>query len=384
MKPVEIKRDRIEQLDIIRGFALFGVLLVNLTMIDETLFSRQSSPFAYENLLERLFAILLDIFATGKFYSLFAILFGIGSVIFMQKFETDQEGVRFYKKRLFILFVIGIFHLVFVWYGDILHVYAIAGFIMMSKRHLTAKHLFIWSIVSFAISTVLFSTMMGDGQVTPEINTIVENSLVVYRQSNYLEFLKYRMTWELPVILINLIIVLPKIFALFFLGAAIGKINVFQKSTVMKGYLNKTFKFSLIASVVFSSSYMIFSSGVLGNNMLGISVVFSELLTISGALFYGSVIMLLTSKNGFLKKMRPLASVGKMALTNYLAQTIFFTTLLYGYGVGLFQKLPIWSYLPLALVFFVCQMVISSIWLRRYKQGPVEFIWRKFTYRQIR
>ena len=363
---------------------MFGVLLVNLTMIDETLFSHQSSPFVYENLFERFFALLLHVFATGKFYSLFAILFGMGAILFMKKFEVERDGHVFFRRRLLTLLILGVCHLIFIWYGDILHVYAIAGFLMLSKRHLDAKRLLTWSLITFLLSTVLFSLLTSGTTVSPEINAVIENSIQMYKQSRYLELVSYRVTWEIPMILINLVIVLPKILSLFFLGAALGKLDVFQNTVKMRGYISKTFKATLVASILFACGYMLFSSGLIGSRMNSLSIVFDELLTVSGSILYASAILVLSRNETFLKRIRPLASVGRMALSNYLAQTVFFTTLLYGYGGGLFHQLPFWSYLPIAFAFFMLQMGFSALWLKKFKQGPVEFLWRKFTYRQTR
>lgn len=381
VKP-EIKR--IEQIDIIRGFALFGVLLVNLTMIDETLFSHQSSPFVYSNFFERMFSLLLHIFATGKFYTLFAILFGMGSILFMNRFESDSDGVRRYKRRLLVLLMLGLFHLVFVWYGDILHVYAIAGFLMLSKRKLSAGQLLRWAMVAFAFSTLMFSLLSGSENTTPEMIKIIEQSVQAYTQNDYLSMIRYRVTWELPMILINLVIVLPKILSLFFLGAGLAKMDVFGQSNTTRHRVEQVFKSALVASIIFACGYMIVSSGIIGTDQYAFTTVFEELLTISGALFYASTLLIIMQRPNGLKKLKFLSAVGRMSLTNYLMQTLFFTTLLYGYGGGLFHKLPYWSYFPIAVAFFMMQVLYSNWWLRKFKTGPVEYVTRKLTYPQIR
>lgn len=381
VKPVN---KRIEQMDIIRGFALFGVLLVNLTMIDETLFSHQSSPFVYSNLFERMFSLLLHIFATGKFYTLFAILFGMGTIIFINRFESDLVGAKCYKRRLLVLLVLGLFHLVFVWYGDILHVYAIAGFLMLSKRNLSAGQLLRWSMVAFAFSTLMFSLLSGTENTTPEMLKIIEQSIQAYIQNDYLSMVKYRVTWELPMILINLVIVLPKILSLFFLGAGLAKLDVFDQSSTTRHQIDQVFKGALIASIIFACGYMIISSGIIGTYHYAFTMVFEELLTISGALFYSTALIVVMRRPNGLKKLKFLSAVGRMSLTNYLMQTLFFTTLLYGYGGGLFHKLPYWSYLPISAAFFLIQVLLSSWWLRRFKTGPVEYVTRKLTYPRTR
>lgn len=381
MDAIKPEKQRIEQLDIIRGFALFGVLLVNLTMIDETLFSYQSSPFVYEHLPERLSSLVLHVFATGKFYTIFAILFGMGAIFFMNRFESEREGAKRFRKRLLVLLLIGIGHLVFVWYGDILHVYAIAGFLMLPKRHLSARRLIGWSIFAFAMSTILFTLLAGPQKPTPEMIEITRQSIEAYTQSGYLDMVRYRVVWELPMILINMIIVLPKILSLFFFGAALAKLDVFGRTVEANRRIELLFKGSLLISTILACSYMITSSGVLGVAVQRLATIFEELLTVSGALFYSSTIILILRHPSSIKRMRLFAYVGRMSLSNYLMQTIFFTTLLYGYGGGMFHKIPYWSYLPIALIFFILQSIISSLWLKKFKVGPVEYLTRAIIYR---
>lgn len=192
---------------------------------------------------------------------------------------------------------------------------------------------------------------------------------------------KYRVSWELPMILINLVIVLPKILALFFLGAGLAKMDVFGQIVEAKRRVDLMFKGSFLISILFACGYMISSSGVMGMTMQKSATIFDELLTISGALFYSSAIILILRHPISSKRMRIFAHVGRMSLTNYLVQTVCFTTLLYGYGGGMFHKFPYWSYFPVAVVFFIFQAICSSLWLKKFKVGPVEYLTRAFIYR---
>ncbi|HSN65600.1 MAG TPA: DUF418 domain-containing protein, partial [Fusibacter sp.] len=106
--------------------------------------------------------------------------------------------------------------------------------------------------------------------------------------------------------------------------------------------------------------------------------------TISGALLYATSLILLYQSAHFRKIVSPLQFSGKMALTNYLVQTICFTTLFYGYGAGLYGKLPNWAYFPIAVAFYLIQIGLSKWWLSHHTLGPMEKVWRKFTYAQSR
>ena len=135
--PIE-KKKRVEQIDVIRGFALMGVLLVNMTMIDGTLFSSVDPGLEGINLI---FQKAIHFFAVGKFYTLFSMLFGLGFYYFMKKDEGERIGKKLYKRRLMALFCFGLLHLIFVWHGDILHVYALVGICLMLNTNTSSAKL---------------------------------------------------------------------------------------------------------------------------------------------------------------------------------------------------------------------------------------------------
>ena len=189
--------NRVVEIDIIRGFALFGVLLVNMTMIDTTLYSNVSSPFDLVNPLARFSALMIHLFAVGKFYTLFSILFGLGFFYFMNKSEVSGHVFR---RRLIALFFFGILHLVLVWYGDILHVYAITGAVLLNSRNRSSKSLLKTAILLFILSTLMFAWFKGSGGTQVDMSAAILDAENAYTQSSYITMLQYRVTRELPMI----------------------------------------------------------------------------------------------------------------------------------------------------------------------------------------
>ncbi|OJV66675.1 MAG: hypothetical protein BGO41_04435 [Clostridiales bacterium 38-18] len=370
------KNNRIIELDIIRGFALFGVLLVNLTMIDATLYTDVASSLSHSFSMS---LWLIETLAVGKFYTLFSILFGIGFYYFVFKGSTAPDAstllqnTQLFKRRLVLLLFMGILHLIFVWYGDILHVYAITGFFLIGKRDNKARTLIQTGLLWWLCSVVIFAFLSSMPSASNE--SVAKAALVAYQSSSYLEMLLYRVTHELPLILTNLAIVPVRIYGLFLLGYGIAKSGLLSH---LERHLTVIKKLCLVFGLLFI--------GVsIGENLFSnafVQSLFKELSTLIGATFYASSLILLDQTRWTRKIIRPLAGLGQMAVTNYLMQTICFTFIYYGYGLAMFQKFEPANYWYFAFGFILIQLLLSNVWLKYHRFGPVEWVWRRLTYRQ--
>ncbi len=359
-------KKRILIIDQIRGFAMFGVLLVNLTMMENPF---QLNAVATTGTVNIFFEKLIDVLAVGKFYSMFAILFGLGFYLFM---ENKGDEVHFFKKRLKVLFVFGLLHLIFGWSGDILHVYAIGGFFLISKREMTAQALIKRSMILFLFSVVLITVLL---MVSTGIEPTAVPTLSTFDQTQYLSVVSNRIINEFPIVFSNLFIVLPRIISLFYLGYAIGKMGVFSNIQDHLPLIKKVFK---NAGILF---LLLIIVRITFKNVYLIHILAKEFSTLLGALTYGTGLILMGINHKLSKMLTMLTAAGKMALTNYLVQTLFWTTLLYGYGGDLGGKIPYAMFLPLALLFYGFQIFVCNFWMQRFKQGPMETVWRFFTYR---
>ena len=372
--PIE-KKKRVEQIDVIRGFALMGVLLVNMTMIDGTLFSSVDPGLEGINLI---FQKAIHFFAVGKFYTLFSMLFGLGFYYFMKKDEGERIGKKLYKRRLMALFCFGLLHLIFVWHGDILHVYALVGICLMLNTNTSSAKLLKTAIFLFILSTALMVLLQsGSGGASSAYGNIIRETTEIYTKGSYLEVVTYRVTHELPLIAMNFLFVLPKILCLFLLGYAVGKIQLFDH---LEEHLSGIKRVWVTTGVLFILIGLLLQVDSLHLLKINVIALLDEVSTVAGALFYATSLILLYRFKIGKRLLTPLKYAGQMALTNYLVQTVVMTFFFYGYGFGQFEKLSYWTYLPMMLALYGAQLVASTLWMRHHRFGPMEKLWRTLTY----
>ena len=352
-----------------------GVLLVNMTMIDGTLFSGAEY---IDGGLSALVQKGIHLFAVGKFYSLFSMLFGLGFYYFMNKDDGTLVKKPLFKRRLAALFVFGLLHLIFVWNGDILHVYALTGLFLLFNTETSPQKLVKMALLLFVVSTAMFVLLQSGSDSDINVyDKVIKEATNVYSKGSYLEVVTYRVTKELPLIAINFLFVLPKILSLFFLGYAIGKKQIFNALDAHKKLIHRTWLLTGLLSLTTGAATTLDFVMSMDFNMV---ILLDEVLTVTGALFYAtSLIKLYDTKIGK-RLLTPLKYAGQMALTNYLTQTIVMSVFFYGYGFGQFEKLPYWSYIPMMLTLYGIQLIISSYWMKRHRFGPMEKVWRTLTY----
>lgn len=365
-------KKRVDEIDIIRGFALFGVLLVNLTMIDATQFSMGNIPYSNLSGLEYISAWAIRLLAQGKFYTIFSFLFGLGFYYFLGKENSDVAMNRF-SKRLYALLCLGILHTVFIWYGDILHVYALAGFFLIKSKNKSDFVLLRNMILLFVFSTTLIVLASQFGG--SEMSEMASDALIAYQQNSYSKMVTYRIQNEVPIGIFNLIVVIPKVLVLFYAGYYVGRKGWFDH---LEAQRKRIIKYCVISGSIFGISLIMILVLSHLDSLIGYKglIIFEELSTLGGSVFYMTIILLMAQKEKLKKMLMPLSNLGKMALTNYLIQTIFWTSVVNGYGLGYFGQIPYYAYFPLALGFIATQIVISNLWLSKFSQGPVEKLWR--------
>lgn len=372
--PIE-KKKRVEQIDVIRGFALMGVLLVNMTMIDGTLYSSSDPGLDGVNLI---FQKLIHFFAVGKFYTLFSMLFGLGFYYFMKKDDGEQIGKKLYKRRLMALFCFGLLHLMFVWHGDILHVYALVGIFLMLNPNTSSAKLLKRAVFLFILSTVMMVLLQsGSGGDAFAYDDIIKETTEVYTEGRYFEVVAFRVTQELPLIAMNFLFVLPKILCLFLLGYAVGKVQLFDH---LEEHHKGVKRVWLTTGILFVLIGLLLQINALHLLKINVIVLLDEVSTVVGALFYATSLILLYRIKIGKRLLTPLKYAGQMALTNYLVQTVVMTFFFYGYGFGQFEKLSYWTYIPMMLTLYGAQLAVSTLWMTRHRFGPMEKLWRTLTY----
>lgn len=392
--------ERIEIVDILRGFALFGILLVNMAP-----FKAAAGPPSFGAdgpLVDRLASLGILLLAQSKFFTLFSFLFGFGFAI--QLLRAQARGVPFvprFARRLLVLLVFGLLHAVLIWDGDILTLYALFGFVLLLFRDSAPRTLLRWSAGLLLVQLLLLAagigvlawwsaTPAGAAQIV-EVESVVGRELAatradalhVYGAGSYGEILAERVS-GLPFVWGFLLsLQATPVFAMFLLGLYVGRRGILQRPDEHLALLRRTRFWGLLGGLLvnllivgaFTQVGPVAALLVLGLNFpLG-----GPLLSMG----YAATLALLVRRERWQCRLAPLAATGRMALTNYLLQSLICTTLFYGYGFGLFGRFGPAAGVLIAIVIYALQIPWSVWWLRRFQFGPMEWLWRSLTYGRV-
>ncbi len=380
------KQERIVPIDIIRGFALLGIFLVNMAAFHSPVFMISYPEYTGSDFWLDLF---LQMFVQTKFYTIFSFLFGLGFFIFMSR--AEQKGLRMnrlFSRRLLVLLLFGAAHFIFLWFGDILHTYALAGFFLLLFYRRKTKTLLIWafsllfvfhaliSLQFFAPASMVKEYQMMDKEKEQKITDYVD----MYQNANYVDWVSYRLETELIPTISNLPIILFPVLAMFLFGLYAGKIGIFQNATAHLPQIKKIWGITLVLSIPLVTFLAclkldIIDYGVYTQNAIQL---FTSLSGLTLCFFYTSSIMLLLRKELWQKLLRPLAFTGQMALTNYLTQT-FISTFIF-LGLNYYGKVSLVTGTLICIVIYACQIGFSYVWLKNFRFGPFEWLWRSLTY----
>lgn len=386
--------ERIISLDIIRGFALFGIFLVNMPLFQTPQLVADIYVYSFPlTPTDEFIRLVLDVFVEAKFFTIFSFLFGIGFYIFMRRAEI--KGAKFYNlffRRLMTLALFGILHLVFLWYGDILLIYAVSGFFLIFFYRKKQKTILLWLLAFTLVLVGLLSlSFLGSTETLErEINTLqvegepkIEEAIHNYHHNDYLGWVSYRFVNEVIPVIKNIPFSIPTTLFVFLMGLYAAKRGVFSDFATHRRFVKQVWWISLLFSIPLSVLIIILHLGLLDFGILTEQMI-QVFLTISGlslSLFYISTILFLLQNEKVKIYLHPLSYVGRMALTNYIIQTLI--------GVGLFTGFGMFGEVNLSLGVLVCfivfpfQVLFSYLWLRYYRFGPLEWVWRSVTYGKL-
>jgi uncharacterized protein len=373
--------NRIIQIDALRGLALLGILMVNAIfflnpyIINWDIVSTQS-------LFDQVLYKLITIFADGKFYPLFSILFGFGVFTQLDNLRSKhQKPGKYLLIRLFLLSVFGIVHFVFLWYGDILLTYSILGLFLLVFRNVNTRALKNFGISFIAISTLLsfcfvvltvFASLISDISIFNISN--YQSFITIYGSGNVIEIFIQRISDYILNSGSGLLVYGPQILGLFLIGAYFARTNLFRDVQVNIKTYKSFLVLGLLGVCLNTISVLFIPENAIGESFkLIITIVFGPMQTL-GYIALFMLISTLEIKNSLIRVM---AAVGKLSLTNYLIQSLLFTFISYSYGLGLYGKLSIGQGLLIALAVYIFNIIFSNIWLLKFKYGPLEFVWRK-------
>jgi uncharacterized protein len=366
-KPIDPAR-RIDAIDALRGIALFGVLAINLVMgfrvsLFEQFLSAKPTASPIDGAVETILMLGIDM----KAFALFSLLFGVGFAIQFERLSASPRRARLLIRRLTALLVIGLLHLCLIWYGDILTEYALAGLIVLPFLW-GPRWLLACGALAFLALYLLMQTYPPAG-LFPDTATLAKAVAKEYRihaTGGFVDATALRLR-ELPLILPLHVYIFPRTIGLFLLGAYAWRAGILR--TPHQGLM-----FSIAAAGILLGATLTILSHVRG-------AMFSDPSgTILLALGYAAGIIGIANLKigtGLLGWAVPL---GRMAFTNYLAQSLIFGWIFYGYGLGLFGRIGVTSALAIGIAVYIAQVLFSAWWLRRYRYGPVEWLWRTLMY----
>lgn len=383
--------ERIQSLDILRGVAVLGILIMNIQSFS-MVSAAYINPNAFGDLsgMNKMVWQLSHIFADQKFISIFSMLFGAGIILFIE--HVEKKGylpARFYFRRLFWLFTFGLIHGYLFWHGDVLVAYAACGVLAFLLRKISPWVLLPLGLIIFFVPSFNYWLFGKSMELWPaEATNGLQELWAPGRESIDKEIgmltgsITDQLKWRIPETfkMQTFIFVIWygwRIFALMLIGMS------FYKLGLLSGNLRKNIYAILILATLPIGLILTF---------IGINNNFDQAWSMEYAMFFGwqwnyygslfvavgyMAVVLLLSKY---IKMKLLANVGRLAFTNYILMTIICTTIFYGHGFGMFGAVDRLWQIEAVLAIWVFILLFSHFWTKRFYFGPLEWLWRFLTY----
>jgi uncharacterized protein len=390
-------QERIHHLDVIRGIALLGILLANIPAFSfPDIYGQMLKFHFWNNIVDQVSTYLVDWLVQGKFYTTFSFLFGVGFMVILSKSNAKGLPAYFvYSRRVLVLLGIGFIHALFIWWGDILVSYALCGFLLMLFFRTSARTVLVWSFILFAVGMLLASlfTSMSVAQETLNPMYIVAYNqffqgelnvaMDIYSSGSWADIVARNIKdWQF-IIESSLIMAPFSILPMFLLGVYAYKRGLIQQPAQHVILIRKIWLYTLIIGVIFS--FLKYVYGAMEATSARIGEQFGSTIgDASLSICYMTTIWLCMNAGIGHKVFQSFAWVGRMALTNYLTQSMICTFIFYGYGLGWFGKVGATYGILIALGLFSIQLYWSRWWLARYNWGPAEWFWRKLTYGKLK
>jgi len=379
------RQERIELLDVLRGFALFGILFVNLTWFTGYAALDQASRATLPT--DGLVASAIHFAFDGKFYSLFALLFGVGVALQAQRSEArGRSFAPLFARRTAWLFVIGAAHATLLWFGDILSLYAVAALpLLLFLRR--SQRVLLWSSAAFLIAPMLIGLVRlalpaveaeagggyGPAALVPAFGSGSYAELLVANRA----FLEQR--WLLALTSGRFL----KLFGLFLLGLWIARDGLLREPEQRRALLVRVLAGGLAVGLPAGLLETLRSGHVAPHapTLDGwLSLALGSIAAPALCLAYASGLTLLFTRPAWRRRLLRLAPAGRVSLSSYLGQSILCCSAFYGCGLGLFGRIAVTWVPPLSVLVFGAQIAFATWWLKRFEHGPMEWAWRSLTY----
>lgn len=387
--------ERYAILDILRGFALLGIVLANFPEFSLYTFLPEAAAASLPTAgIDRVVRYLQYLFIDGKFYTIFSLLFGIGfSIILSNAARRGADGFRIFYRRMLVLVVIGFLHLMFLWSGDILMLYALLGLLLPLYRRVSNRSLLLWAFVWMALPVVVdFVVESFDLALSAPAVALQQHYCARYgiTESNFAYWLRdathYGETFDFLIqgawVRVQEFIEgnrYFKVLGLFLLGFYIGRNRFYADLSCRVPQLKRVVRYGFMIGVPLSALYA--WSAMNGRPWgLGAHSVLYLFSVYPLGFAYVAGLCLCYLRHPQWKGFRLFAMPGRMALTNYIGQSLFGMLLFYGIGFGLGADMGLVYVEVTAAGVWLVQAFFSGLWLHYFQFGPLEWVWRMLTY----
>jgi uncharacterized protein len=390
--------ERLFVLDAVRGVALLGILIMNMPGFANSFFAGFDGKPLWSSPIDQTAEALREMLFSGKFNSMFSLLFGLGFTIQFERLrqKLPTQASVLYLRRVLFLLALGLLHAMVFWTGDILHMYALFGLLLLFVlRHLSDRTIMV--LIALCILYPLASGSLRLVLMTPEVVEMLKAQAKAWETSNNLaygsgSFLDaarehareftyfYDNRWSLWYSLGGYM----QIATTMMIGVLIGRHHLAQRIDEYLPWVRRlqwgALGLGVVTALVFGTIMLLDRSPtptpikVLGSFCY-------VLCRLSMMIFYVMTIVRLLQLPVWRRRFAGIATAGRMPLTNYLTQTLICTALFYGWGFGLWGKVgPAWQLVIPFVIFFGLQVPFSKFWLKRFEYGPLEYLWRLATY----
>ncbi len=409
-RPYEPTRpeERIGVIDSLRGLALFGIIAANMRGFAGPEYAYFRPELVWHTRVDFWVQAFIDTFIQGKFITIFAFLFGVGFALqFSRAVERHGRFGQVYRRRLFGLILIGLLHQLLFWWGDILVSYGLGGFLLMLFRKRKSKTILIWTLSLMMLPLVggtgfllyrhyrpmspqkIAQHKKEEAEELHKDEAEMWKTIQVYRTGGYaaifnrrLEELWHQNRSQPFVVLITL--------PLFMLGLLVYRMGIFQNPEAHREALKKALIVGAVVGIPvnIASTYIMHLPGVMVQSgpPTPLQLLLFFLFTFGRpalSMAYVCALVLLFLDSAWRRGLMPFSVVGRTALSNYLFETVFCTTIFYGYGGALYGKIHLGWLMILSLAVFALEVPLSKWWLAHYRFGPAEWAWRSMTYGKL-
>jgi uncharacterized protein len=390
--------ERIYTLDVIRGFALLGILIMNMPGFNTSFFAGVDGSHLFPQWWDRSAETVRDVLFAGKFNSMFSMLFAIGFTIQLERLEAKnpQHAKAIYLRRIFWLFVLGLIHTCVFWTGDVLHIYALLGLVLLALRRVPDKML--WTLFVLCLVYPVIRGIYRLYTTTPE--DIAEfialskqweaSNNAAYGSGSFFEAAlehtrETLLVYTHPLMLPQYLGFYVLLFLTMLIGLYLGRHHFFQNSQAYLPLVRRVQWWALGIGLVTGAFFGYWDATVENPAVptpIGIAArIAFAVCRVCIMAFYVATIVRAVHSVRWKPRLSWMAVTGRMPLTNYLMQTLMATFIFYGWGLGFWGEVGPALSLVLALaMFFAVQVPLSHWWLRRFETGPLEVLWRKLSY----